>query len=52
MIEIGGIDNTEEELKRTSDVLADMIGEVYWEDQKAQKAGTNVFDAKKSNDGN
>ncbi|MBE0339551.1 stage II sporulation protein P [Paenibacillus sp. 23TSA30-6] len=52
LIEIGGIDNTEEELKRTSDVLADMIGEVYWEDQKAQKAGTNVSDTKKSNGGN
>lgn len=52
LIEIGGIDNTEEELKRTSDVLADMIGEVYWEDQKAQKAGTNVSDTKKSNSDN
>ncbi|MDU8672147.1 stage II sporulation protein P [Paenibacillus polymyxa] len=52
LIEIGGIDNTEEELKRTSDVLADMISEVYWEDQKAQKAGTNVSDTKKSNSGN
>ncbi|UQQ33853.1 stage II sporulation protein P [Paenibacillus polymyxa] len=52
LIEIGGIDNTEEELKRTSDVLADMISEVYWEDQKAQKAGTNVSDTKKNNSGN
>ncbi|MGG4217371.1 stage II sporulation protein P [Paenibacillus jamilae] len=48
LIEIGGIDNTEEELKRTSDILADMISEVYWEDQKAQKAGTNVTDTQKS----
>ncbi len=48
LIEIGGVDNTEEELKRTSDVLADMISEVYWEDQKAQKAGTHVSDNQKS----
>lgn len=52
LIEIGGIDNTEEELKRTSDVLADMISEVYWEDQKAQKAGTNVLDTKKIKNSN
>lgn len=38
LIEIGGIDSTKEELKRTADILADMIAEVYWEDQKAQKA--------------
>lgn len=38
LIEIGGIDNTGEELKRTSDALADMIAEVYWKDNKAIKA--------------
>ncbi|WP_054956687.1 stage II sporulation protein P [Paenibacillus dakarensis] len=38
LIEIGGIDNTKDELKRTADLLADMIAEVYWQDQKAQKA--------------
>ena len=38
LIEIGGIDNTKEELKRTAELLADMIAEVYWQDQKAQKA--------------
>ncbi|MCC3380106.1 stage II sporulation protein P [Paenibacillus farraposensis] len=48
LIEIGGIDNTEEELRRTSDVLADMIGEVYWEDQKAQKTGTDASNMSES----
>lgn len=38
LIEIGGIDNTKEELKRTGDLLADMIADVYWQDMKAQKA--------------
>ncbi|MFB5677237.1 stage II sporulation protein P [Paenibacillus terreus] len=38
LIEIGGIDNTEEELKRTSEALADMLSEVYWEDNKVIKA--------------
>lgn len=38
MIEIGGIDNTAAELERTSKVLADMIAEVYWDDQKVDKA--------------
>lgn len=38
LIEIGGIDNTKDELKRTANLLADMIAEVYWQDQKAQKA--------------
>ncbi|MFB5762755.1 stage II sporulation protein P [Paenibacillus medicaginis] len=38
LIEIGGIDNTEEELKRTSDAFADMLAEVYWEGNKVIKA--------------
>ncbi|WP_153979475.1 stage II sporulation protein P [Paenibacillus xylanilyticus] len=42
LIEIGGIDNTGAELKRTSQVLADMIAEVYWEDQSVDKASTGT----------
>ncbi|GAB1156477.1 stage II sporulation protein P [Paenibacillus illinoisensis] len=42
LIEIGGIDNTGAELKRTSQVLADMIAEVYWEDQNVDKASTET----------
>lgn len=38
LIEIGGIDSTGAELKRTSEVLADIIAEVYREDQKVDKA--------------
>lgn len=38
LIEIGGIDNTKEELQRTADALADIIAEVYWEEQEAEKA--------------
>lgn len=38
LIEIGGIDSTKEELQRTAELLADMIAEVYWQDQKAHKA--------------
>ncbi|OAK72392.1 hypothetical protein ABB05_08575 [Lederbergia galactosidilytica] len=34
IIEIGGIDNTEEELNRTVDALADVIGEYYWDEAK------------------
>ncbi|WHY83216.1 stage II sporulation protein P [Siminovitchia fortis] len=30
LIEIGGVDNTQEELDRTVDVLADVISEYYW----------------------
>lgn len=32
VLEIGGIDNTEEELNRTVDALADVISEYYWDD--------------------
>ncbi|MCM3784509.1 stage II sporulation protein P [Neobacillus mesonae] len=38
LVEIGGIDNTEEELKRTSEALADIIAEVYMEEQNVEKA--------------
>lgn len=38
LIEVGGIDSTNEELKRTADILGDMIAEVYWSHQKADKA--------------
>lgn len=38
LIEIGGIDNTKEELQRTAEVLADIIAEVYWQEQEAKKA--------------
>ncbi|MDN4069871.1 stage II sporulation protein P [Paenibacillus vini] len=40
LIEIGGIDNTEEELQRTSKVLAGIIADLYWESQDAEKAGS------------
>lgn len=38
LIEVGGIDNTAEELKRTADILADAIADVYWESHDAEKA--------------
>ncbi|MNC30586.1 Stage II sporulation protein P (SpoIIP) [compost metagenome] len=38
LIEVGGIDNSAEELKRTSDVLADAIADVYWSSHDAEKA--------------
>ncbi|RCX22733.1 stage II sporulation protein P [Fontibacillus phaseoli] len=40
LIEIGGIDNSEEELERTSQVLAGIIADLYWEGQEAEKAGS------------
>ncbi|MEF2964766.1 stage II sporulation protein P [Paenibacillus sp. M1] len=40
LIEIGGIDNTAEELERTSKVLAGIIADLYWEGQEAEKAGS------------
>ena len=42
LIEIGGIDNTGAELQRTSKILADMIAQVYWEDQKVDKASAET----------
>ncbi|QSF43952.1 stage II sporulation protein P [Paenibacillus tianjinensis] len=38
LIEVGGIDNSAEELKRTADVLADAIADVYWNSHDAEKA--------------
>lgn len=40
LIEIGGIDNTREELERTAGVLAGIIADIYWEGQEAEKAGS------------
>lgn len=39
LIEIGGIDNSAEELERTSRVLASIIADLYWESQEVKKAG-------------
>ncbi|KAF9106528.1 hypothetical protein BGX30_008816 [Mortierella sp. GBA39] len=41
LIEVGGIDSTDAELKRTSEVLAQTIADVYYADQKAEKASTD-----------
>ncbi|MHA6530392.1 stage II sporulation protein P [Paenibacillus sp. BAC0078] len=38
LIEVGGIDNSAEELKRTADILADAIADVYWNSHDAEKA--------------
>lgn len=40
LIEVGGIDNSQEELERTAKVLASIIADLYWENQDAEKAGT------------
>ncbi|SET66841.1 stage II sporulation protein P [Paenibacillus sp. NFR01] len=45
LIEVGGIDNTEEELKRTAEVLADAIAEVYWNSHDAEKADASASGA-------
>lgn len=37
VIEVGGIDSTADELKRTADILADAIAEVYWNSHDAEK---------------
>ncbi|KGE18214.1 stage II sporulation protein P [Paenibacillus wynnii] len=37
LIEVGGIDNTAEELKRTSEILGDAIADVYWSSHEAEK---------------
>lgn len=37
LIEVGGIDNTADELKRTADILGDAIADVYWSTQEAKK---------------
>lgn len=50
LIEVGGIDSTDQELKRTSEVLAQTIADVYYADQKAEKASTDqTAPAKKDN---
>ncbi|OAB33994.1 stage II sporulation protein P [Paenibacillus glacialis] len=51
VIEIGGIDNTKEELQRTSRVLADAVSDVYFADQKAKKASTVTSETKTKNGG-
>lgn len=38
LIEIGGVDNSLEECYRTADALAEIISELYWEEQDAVKA--------------
>lgn len=38
LIEVGGIDNSADELKRTAEVLADAIADVYWSSHDAEKA--------------
>lgn len=45
LIEVGGIDNTKEELQRTAKVLADVIADIYFEDQKAEKANAVPVDS-------
>ena len=42
LIEVGGIDNTGEELKRTSVVLAEIIASLYWEEQQVEKANASI----------
>ena len=38
LIEVGGIDNTADELKRTAEILGDAIADVYWSSHDAEKA--------------
>lgn len=40
LIEIGGIDNTQDELERTAKVLAGILADIYWESQDVEKAGS------------
>jgi stage II sporulation protein P len=47
LIEVGGIDNTAEELKRTADILADAIADVYWSSHDSEKV--NATAPQKSN---
>ncbi|WP_379161070.1 stage II sporulation protein P [Paenibacillus sp. sgz5001063] len=42
LIEVGGIDNSADELKRTADILADAIADVYWNSHDAEKAAAPV----------
>ena len=49
LIEVGGIDNTKQELDRTSKVLADTIADVYFEEQKAKKANAKLSNPNNNN---
>lgn len=40
LLEIGGVDNTLEESYRTADVLAEVIAELYWENEEAVKVSS------------
>ncbi|GGF83502.1 stage II sporulation protein P [Paenibacillus aceti] len=40
LIEIGGVDSSEEELNNTAKVLADIIADIYWESQATEKVDT------------
>ena len=51
LIEIGGIDNTQEELERTAKVLAGIVADLYWESQEVEKAGSLTKSDKQSGDG-
>ncbi|MCO4130346.1 stage II sporulation protein P, partial [Enterobacter kobei] len=35
LLEVGGVDNNQEELNRTIDAFADVFSEVYWEENGA-----------------
>ncbi|GIO34134.1 MULTISPECIES: stage II sporulation protein P [Paenibacillus] len=41
LIEVGGIDSTNEELKRTAEVLGQIIADLYFETQNAEKASAD-----------
>ncbi|MDO7905487.1 stage II sporulation protein P [Paenibacillus sp. JX-17] len=42
LIEIGGIDNTQEELRRTATLLGNIVADLYWKDQKVQKVDASA----------
>ncbi|GAB6990694.1 stage II sporulation protein P [Paenibacillus pini] len=42
LIEVGGIDSTNEELRRTAEILGDIVADLYYQDQKTQKANVVV----------
>ena len=41
LIEFGGVDNTFEELYRSADALADVFGEIYWQDAEVDGQPSN-----------
>ncbi|MWV45317.1 stage II sporulation protein P [Paenibacillus sp. HJL G12] len=41
LIEVGGIDSTNEELKRTAELLGQIIADLYYKDQKVEKASVD-----------